>query len=112
MTKRSDFEWDSERYDSRIENAKSELSAPGIGGREKGYMKSKIKYTDEPMGKVKVIADFLPSPEDLALKDETVKITISLSKTSVDFFKKEAKKYNTQYQKMIRRLLDEYAALQ
>ena len=75
-------------------------------------MKAKVKYTDEPMGKVKVIADFLPSPEELALKDETVKVTIALSKTSVDFFKNEAKKYNTQYQKMIRRLLDEYAAHQ
>ncbi|MFC1831756.1 CopG family transcriptional regulator [Thermodesulfobacteriota bacterium] len=75
-------------------------------------MKKRIKYTDEPMGKVKVIPDFLPSPQELALKDETVKITISLSKTSVDFFKNEAKKYNTQYQKMIRRLLDEYAAHQ
>ena len=75
-------------------------------------MKSRIKYTDEPMGKVKVIADFLPSPEELALKDETVRVTISLSKTSVDFFKKEAKKYNTQYQRMIRRLLDEYTAHQ
>jgi len=60
------------------------------------------------MGKVKVISDFLPSPKELVLKDETVKVTIALSKTSVDFFKDEAKKYNTQYQKMIRRLLDEY----
>lgn len=60
------------------------------------------------MGKVKIIPDFLPSPEELALKEETVKITISLSKASVEFFKNEAKKYNTQYQKMIRRLLDEY----
>jgi len=75
-------------------------------------MKEKIKYTDEPVGKVKVVADFLPSPEELALKDETVKVTISLSKTSIDFFKKEAEKHNTQYQKMIRRLLDEYAAHQ
>ena len=64
------------------------------------------------MGKVKVVSDFLPSPKELALKDETVKITIALSKTSVDFFKNEAKKYNTQYQKMIRRLLDEYTAHQ
>lgn len=64
------------------------------------------------MGKVRVISDFLPSPEELALKDETVKITIALSKTSVEFFKNEAKKYNTQYQKMIRRLLDEYTAHQ
>ena len=83
-----------------------------IGGKEKEYMKKKIKYTDEPMGKVRVIADFLPTPEELALKDETVKVTIALSKTSVDFFKREAKKYNTQYQKMIRRLLDEYTAHQ
>ncbi len=71
-------------------------------------MKKKIKYTDEPMEDVKVIADFLPSPEELALKEETVKVTISLSKSSVDFFKEEARNHRTPYQKMIRRLLDEY----
>ena len=84
----------------------------GYWRKGKKFMKEKIKYTDEPMGKVKVVSDFLPSPEELALKDETIKVTITLSKTSVDFFKKEAKKYNTQYQKMIRRLLDEYTAHQ
>jgi predicted DNA binding CopG/RHH family protein len=86
--------------------------APVTGGREKKSMKKKIEYTDEHMGKVEVISDFLPSPEQLALKDETVKVTIALSKASVDFFKNEAKKYNTQYQKMIRRLLDEYTTHQ
>ena len=75
-------------------------------------MKKRIKYTDEPMGAVRVVSDFLPSPEELALKDETIKVTIVLSKASVDFFKNEAQKYNTQYQKMIRRLLDEYATHQ
>ena len=75
-------------------------------------MKGKIKYTDEPIGKVKVFADFLPTPEQLALKDETVKVTLALSKSSVEFFKNEANKHKTQYQKMIRRLLDEYAAHQ
>jgi predicted DNA binding CopG/RHH family protein len=70
----------------------------------------KIKYTDEPIGKMNILSDFLPSPEDLVLKDETVKVTIALSKVSIDFFKNEAKKHNTQYQKMIRRLLDEYTA--
>ena len=64
------------------------------------------------MGKVKVINDFLPSPEQLALKDETVKVTIALSKSSLEYFKNEAKKYKTPYQKMIRRLLDEYTAHQ
>ena len=75
-------------------------------------MKKKIHYTVEPIGKVRVVRDFLPSPEELVFKDETVKVTISLSKTSINFFKKEAKKHRTQYQKMIRRLLDEYAARQ
>lgn len=85
---------------------------PDTGGKESKSMKKKIKYTNEPMGKVRVVADFLPSPEELVLKDETVKVTISLSKASVDFFKEEAKKHHTQYQKMIRRLLDEYTAHQ
>jgi len=75
-------------------------------------MKKKIEYTDEPIGSVRVVSDFLPSPEQLALKDETIKVTIVLSKASVEFFKNEARKYNTQYQKMIRRLLDEYATHQ
>ncbi len=75
-------------------------------------MSKKIKYTDEPMDGVKIIPNFLPSPEELVLKDETVKVTICLSKMSVDFFKEQAKKHNTQYQKMIRRLLDEYTAHQ
>jgi predicted DNA binding CopG/RHH family protein len=75
-------------------------------------MKRTIKYTDEPMGKVRVVKDFLPSPEELAFKEETVKVTISLSKASVEFFKREAKRHHTQYQKMIRRLLDEYVAHQ
>jgi len=75
-------------------------------------MKKKIKYTDEPMDNVKVIADFLPSPEELVFREETVKVTISLSKTSVEFFKETARKHRTQYQKMIRRLLDEYVVRQ
>jgi predicted DNA binding CopG/RHH family protein len=72
-------------------------------------MKKRIKYTDEPMGKVRRVKDFLSSPEELALNNETIKITISLSKRSVEFFKREAALYDTQYQKMIRNLLDEYA---
>lgn len=46
------------------------------------------------------------------LRSHTVKVTISLSRTSVDFFKKEAKKHKTQYQKMIRKLLDVYSISQ
>jgi predicted DNA binding CopG/RHH family protein len=73
-------------------------------------MSAKIKYSDEDIGEVQVIPDFLPPPEELAFKEDTVKVTITLSKESVDFFKKEAIKHNTQYQKMIRRLLDVYSS--
>ena len=71
-------------------------------------MNAKIKYTNEPIGQPKVIRDFLPSPAQLAFRDEDVKITITLSRKSVDFFKSEAVRNDTQYQRMIRRLLDAY----
>ena len=73
-------------------------------------MKNTIQYTDEPLGNPRVIEDFLPSPEDLAFREETVKVTIGLSKSSVDFFKSVARERHTPYQKMIRRLLDSYVA--
>ncbi len=73
-------------------------------------MSERIKYSDEPLGDVEIIEDFLPSPDELAFNDETVKVTITLSKSSIDFFKKKADEHNTAYQKMIRRLLDAYVA--
>jgi predicted DNA binding CopG/RHH family protein len=72
-------------------------------------MKKTLKYTDELIGDIKIIEDFLPSPKDLIFKEENIKVTISLTKESIDFFKAEAKKHHTQYQKMIRNLLDIYA---
>lgn len=71
-------------------------------------MSAKIKYTHEPLGKVRVLPDFLPSPAELAFREEGVKVTLSLSKKSIEFFKAEATKHQTQYQRMIRRLLDAY----
>jgi predicted DNA binding CopG/RHH family protein len=62
------------------------------------------------MGELKVIKDFFPPPDQLVLKEENVKITISLKKSSIEFFKKEAKKHRTSYQKMIRRIVDWYAS--
>lgn len=71
-----------------------------------------MHYSDEPLGEIKLIPDFLPSPEELALKNGQTKVTISLSSESVAFFKEAAKKHHMQYQKMIRQLLDEYVAQQ
>jgi predicted DNA binding CopG/RHH family protein len=75
-------------------------------------MKKPIEYTDEPLGELKIVPDFLPKPEALVFKEEKVQITLSLSKVSFEFFKTEAKKHQIQYQEMIRHLLDNYVAQQ
>lgn len=72
-------------------------------------MSRKTRYTDEPMKAGKRVKDFLPPPEELAFKEDTVKVTITLSKSSVEFFKREADRHKTPYQKMIRNLLDAYS---
>jgi predicted DNA binding CopG/RHH family protein len=85
--------------------------AQAIGEKEGKFMKKhKVKYTDEPIGEFKIVDDFLPRPQDLVLREETAKITISLTKSSINFFKNEAKKHRTHYQKMIRALIDQYTS--
>jgi len=69
-----------------------------------------MTYSDGPVGDVKVVRDFLPAPADLVFREDQVKVTIGLSKSSVDFFKEEARRHHTPYQKMIRRLLDLYVS--
>lgn len=73
-------------------------------------MKKKIKYSNEKLGKVEVVRDFLPSPEDLTFKEDTVKVTLNLSRSSIEFFKHLAQKNGSQYQKVIRKLLDSYTS--
>jgi hypothetical protein len=86
----------------------SGLLEPDIGGRGGRSMKQKTKYTNEPI-QARVVRDFLPPPEDLVFKEDNVKVTMSLSRSSVEFFKHTARQRHTHYQKMIRNLLDTYA---
>jgi hypothetical protein len=51
-----------------------------------------LQYTAGEIGRVRVIEDFLPAPADLVPREENVKVTLSLSRRSLDFFKREAKK--------------------
>ena len=77
-------------------------------------MKKQTKYKAAPgdIGEAIIssaeIEDFLPPPELLIPKEETKKITIALSKRSIDFFKDVSKKTKTPYQQMIRKILDNY----
>ena len=81
-----------------------------IGEKEGKSMKTKTKYTEEPMGHLRVVKDFLPPPEKLVLKEDNVKVTISLKKSSISFFKDQAKIQKTSYQRMIREVVDWYAS--
>lgn len=59
-------------------------------------------------GDMQIIVDFLPSPQELVFRKETKKNHYFSDKNTIYFFKDEAKKNYTQYQKMIRDLLDTY----
>jgi hypothetical protein len=71
-----------------------------------------VKYTEGEIGRLRVIDDFLPPPDALVPCEENVKVTLSLSRRSVDFFKREGKKRRVPYQRMIRALVDHYTARQ
>jgi hypothetical protein len=88
----------------------SAFMALDIGKKGGRSMKNRIKYTNEPMGELRVVKDILPPPDQLIVKDENIKVTIALKKSSIDFFKKEAKKQHTSYQKMIRQVINWYAS--
>lgn len=70
--------------------------------------RKKVKYTEETIEGV-IIRDFLPPPDKLVFKEPQIKVTLTLSKRSLDFFKKHAKKEQVPYQAMIRSVVDLYA---
>ena len=72
--------------------------------------KKTVRYSKGEIGKMgQVVKDFLPPPDKLVLRESNVKVTLSLSSRSVDFFKRAAKKQHVPYQRMIRALVDAYA---
>ena len=70
------------------------------------------RYTTGEVGRLRVIEDFLPRPDNLVPREDNVKVTLSLSRRSLDFFKREARKRRVPYQRMIRALVDTYAERQ
>ena len=61
-----------------------------------------------PIGKLRRIKDILPPPEQLVVPEETIKVTLLLSKSSIQFFKQKAAQHRTKYQRMLRELVDRY----
>lgn len=75
-------------------------------------MKNTTPDPVEPIGNVTIVEDFLPPPEQLIPKKNTVKVTMEFTKDSIEFFKREARRHNASYQAMIRNLVDIYAKKQ
>ena len=79
-------------------------------GKDSEMRKKPTRYTRDEIGRIgPVLKDFLPPPDKLVLRESNVKVTLSLSQRSVDFFKREAKKQHVPCQRMIRALVDAYA---
>ncbi len=78
------------------------------GKRGKNIMTKKTQQTDQPIGKLTRVNDFLPPPEMLVRKEQTKKITLEISMSTLEFFKSKGKELHSPYQKMIRNLLDIY----
>lgn len=75
-----------------------------------GYEDDDPSDPDFPVGKLTEVPNFLPPPHELAKARTVVKVTIALDQSSIDFFKRAAKKNKTKYQRMIREVLDQYAS--
>ena len=76
-------------------------------------------YEDDPFelgeiddAKLAVVEDFLPRPEELVFRPKGVKVTLTLSEESLSYFKAQAGRLNTPYQRMIRNLIDAYVKRQ
>ncbi len=72
-------------------------------------MKKKTKYTNESVQMGRRVNDFLPSPDELMMKEKSTRITINLREESLKFFKKEALRLGVPYQRLIRSIVDLYA---
>ena len=71
-------------------------------------MSKRMHDRDFPVGKLTRVNDFLPPPDKLVIPEDTIKVTLFLSRASVKFFKNQAARHRTKYQRMIRELVDRY----
>ena len=76
-------------------SGKIRIIGADIGGEEEDIMKKRTVDLNKPIGRMKRIEDFLPPPDELVMPEETVKVTIFLSKASVAFFKHQAKRHHS-----------------
>jgi hypothetical protein len=83
-------------------------------------MKRKINYADldelngEPIGKPgsPVKLDFLPSPEQVRQTLRTVKVTVTLEPSSLDYYRRQARRRGATPAEIMRRVLQAHALVE
>jgi hypothetical protein len=80
----------------------------------RNFMKKRTaKYSDdkgEIIGELHRVRDELPSIDELTGKSgRQTKVTLALDNDALSFFKREARRRNTSYQRMIRNLVRAYS---
>lgn len=102
------------------ENQRSASLAPVTGEKGRNFMRKNKSngYTNAPADVLKEmeasvpVNDFLPSPEKIATllqKKEMIPVTMKLQKSTVERYKKFARKKGIKYQTFLSTLLDTYA---
>jgi hypothetical protein len=82
------------------------------GESGENFMNSTILDSAEPIGNVTIVDDFLPPPEQLVPKKNTVRLTLDFTKESIEFLQREAQSQDASYEVMIRKLVDAYVQQQ
>lgn len=69
-----------------------------------------MKYEEQPDTEWEVVADFLPSPDVLAAANKYVEVSIAVTPETVALFKEQAMKYHREYNELMARVVEAYAA--
>ena len=69
-----------------------------------------VKIVEGTFGRMQEIPNFLPKPEDLVFRQPGKKIDLFLKTETIEFFKRKASRLNTEYQTMIRAILEKYVS--
>ncbi|HEY5233503.1 MAG TPA: hypothetical protein VIK35_08225 [Verrucomicrobiae bacterium] len=83
-------------------------------------MKRKINYADlkelngEPLGKpgAPVKLNFLPSPEQVRQTLRTIKVTVNLEPSSLDYYRRQARRRGEKPAEIMRRVLQAHALVE
>lgn len=100
----------SQPSDLRCAEIGSVFLVQGFGERVHDCMRKKTaRDINKPIGELRVISDFLPPPEKLIPKEETIKITLAVDSKTLRFFKSSASRTGQKYQRIMREVLKSYA---